>query len=157
MSPMDEKDLQEFLIKHGCEAKILPQKVETTTVDQARKALGVPKRDIIKTIMFINESGEPILAIVSGDRRVDVEKLAKVVEAAKLRIALPDEVKEHSGYVAGGLPPIGHKKAMKTVVDERVFESEFVYGGGGTTRHLMKIKPSEIRRVQRAIVARISA
>jgi len=149
------EELKAYLANSGISAEILELKDEVKTVNQAAKALGVPKEQIIKTIMFIDALGEPVLAIVRGDQKVDNKKLANVVGTLGVRMASAKEVKKHSGYAIGGLPPIGHKQRIKTVIDEKVLEKEFVYGGGGTEKHLLKISPKDIQKSTDAIVANI--
>jgi len=50
---------------------------------------------------------------------------------------------------------MGHKQRIKTVIDEKVLEKEFVYGGGGTEKHLLKISPKDVQKLTDAIVADI--
>ncbi len=149
------EELKAYLTSSGINAEILELKDEVKTVNQAAKVLGVSKEQIIKTIMFIDALGEPVLAIVRGDQKVDNKKLANVVGTIGVRMASAKEVKKHSGYAIGGLPPIGHKQKIKTVIDEKVLEKEFVYGGGGTEKHLLKISPKDIQKLTDAIVANI--
>ncbi len=152
---MGVEELKAYLANSGISAEILELEDEVKTVNQAAKALGISKEQIIKTIMFIDALGEPVLAIVRGDQKVDSKKLANVVETLGVRMASAKEVKKHSGYAIGGLPPIGHKQKIKTVIDKKVLEKEFVYGGGGTEKHLLKISPKDVQKLTDAIVADI--
>ena len=152
---MGVEELKAYLANSGISAEILELEDEVKTVNQAAKALGVSKEQIIKTIMFIDALGEPVLAIVRGDQKVDSKKLANVVGTLGVRMASAKEVKKHSGYAIGGLPPIGHKQKIKTVIDKKVLEKEFVYGGGGTEKHLLKISPKDVQKLTDAIVADI--
>ena len=152
---MGVEELKAYLANSGISAEILELEDEVKTVNQAAKALGVSKEQIIKTIMFIDALGEPVLAIVRGDQKVDSKKLANVVGTLGVRMASAKEVKKHSGYAIGGLPPIGHKQKIKTVIDKKVLEKEFVYGGGGTEKHLLKISPKDVQKLTDAIVANI--
>lgn len=152
---MEAEKLRAYLASSKVEAEILKLKNEVKTVNQAAKVLGVPKDQIIKTIMFIDALGEPVLAIVRGDQKVNSKSLAKAIGTIGVRMASAKEVKKHSGYAIGGLPPVGHEKKIKTVIDEKVMEKEFVYGGGGTERHLVKISPKDIQKLTDAIIANI--
>lgn len=58
-----------------------------------------------------------------------------------------------TGYPAGGTPPFGF--AATFLMDERVFERDFVYAGGGSEHGLIKITPRELQRVNGARVAKI--
>ena len=152
---MQEEDLESFLKEHGIDAEIVKLESKVRTVKQAAKALGIGPEFIIKTIMFVDAEGEPLLAIVPGNRRVDLNKLSKLA-GSEVRLAKPAEVESHSGYPAGGLPPIGHKKPIKTYIDPEVLEKREVYGGGGSDQSLLRINPEDIKRVQNAEVAPIT-
>lgn len=128
----------------------------TMTVEAAERQLGIDRRYIIKSMLYVDEKGRPLLAIVTGDRMVDEERLAEVCGVERVRRARPRAVKSLTGYEVGALPPLGHKKPIKTIIDREVLEREVVYGGGGTINRLLEISPQEIRRLTRAEVADVS-
>ena len=94
------------------------------TVTQAVKATKASPRQIIKSIVLISEKG-PILAVVDGESKVSLEKIKQ--RFGEVRLATPEEVKEITGFEVGGVPPVGIE--IKTIVDPRVLENEFVIGG----------------------------
>jgi len=81
--------------------------------------------------------------VVDGSTKVDKEKIKKII-GKKIRIAGREEVRKLTGFLAGGVPPIGH--GCLTIIDFRVMEKDVVYGGGGDEYHLIEIKPEEIIR-----------
>ena len=149
---MDEGDLQRFLDAKGIYAKIVRLKRKTKTVEQAVVALQTSKDKIIKTLTFIDESGEPVLAIVTGEDTVNLKKLAKGIDTIGVRMATPTEVKRYSGYYVGGVPPVGHKVKIRTVIDTKVMRKKIVYGGGGSNNSLLEIRPWDIKSLQDATV-----
>jgi len=82
---------------------------------------------------------------------VDLNKLTKLV--GLVRLAKPKEVKEITGYDVGGVPPIGVK--VRTIVDSKVLENDFIVGGGGSIDKLLKLEPKKIIEYQKAEVADI--
>lgn len=118
--------------------------------------LGVDRERIIKSMLFVDENGVPILAVVSGDRKVSEEKLAIACGASKVRVARPSAVKSLTGYEAGALPPISHKKRIRTFIDPKVLGFEKVYGGGGAINALLEISPNDIKQLTNADVVDIS-
>ncbi|HDI31870.1 MAG TPA: YbaK/EbsC family protein [Thermofilum sp.] len=112
--------------------------------------LGITKDKIIKSILFMDEKENPILAIVTGDQRVDERKLAKVCNVKKVRKATPKEVKKHTGYEIGALPPVGHN--IITIIDRNVLRNNVVYGGGGTVNSLLEIKTVDLKKLANAVV-----
>lgn len=106
---LDERDLQRFLDSNGIYAKIFRFERKTKTVEQAVMALETSKDKIIKTLTFIDESGKPILAIVTGEDTVNLKKLAEGIDTISVRMATPTEVKSHSGYSVGAVPLLATK------------------------------------------------
>jgi len=153
---LDEGDLQRFLDARGIDAEIIHLGRKTKTVEQAAVALQTSKDKIIKTVTFIDGSGEPVLAIVTGEDTVNPKKLAEAIDTIGVRMATSTEVERHSGYSVGGVPPIGHKGNIRTVIDMKVMRKKFVYGGGGSDTSLLKIRPWDIKRLQNAMVKSIT-
>ncbi|NJE09181.1 hypothetical protein E3E31_11725 [Thermococcus sp. M39] len=120
------------------------------TVAQAVKATGVSPRQIIKSLVLISEKG-PILAIVDGESKVSLEKIKQ--HFGEVRLATPEEVKEITGFEVGGVPPVGIN--IKTIVDPKVLENEFVIGGGGRIDKLCKLSPKKIVEYQKAEIIEI--
>lgn len=126
------------------------------TVEAAERRLGVDRGRIIKSMLYVDERGIPLLAIVTGDRMVDEKRLAEVCGVERVRRARPRAVKSLTGYEVGALPPLGHKRAIRTIIDREVLELDVVYGGGGAINRLLEISPKDIRRLTGAEVADIS-
>ena len=138
-------------IARELEAEILDIGRPVKTVEQATKETGVAKKQVIKSLVIISES-EPLLVIVDGESRVSMSKLEK--KFGKCRFAKPKEVKELTGYEVGGVPPVG--VPLRTIIDPRVLENEYVIGGGGAIDRLIRIRPEKIIEYQRAEVIDVS-
>ncbi len=65
-------------------------------------------------------------------------------------------MKSLTGYEAGALPPVGHKKPIKTIIDSKVMTLEKVFGGGGEINALLEINPIDVKRLTNAKLADIS-
>jgi len=140
------KHLEELIRKLGGEIINVGKPVKT--VEQAVKATGSNPKQIIKSLLFISEK-EPVLVIVDGESKVDLNKLAKII-GGKVRLATPEEVKQITGFEVGAVPPVGVE--VKTIVDPKVLEYKFVIGGGGRINRLSKLNPEKIVEHQRAII-----
>jgi len=140
------KHLEELIRKLGGEIINVGKPVKT--VEQAVKATGSNPKQIIKSLLFISEK-EPVLVIVDGESKVDLNKLAKII-GGKVRLATPEEVKQITGFEVGAVPPVGVE--VKTIVDPKVLENKFVIGGGGRINRLSKLNPEKIVEHQRAII-----
>ena len=84
----------------------------------------------MKTLVFVGET-EPVLVVLPGDKRVDIEKLKDITKQTNLRMAKPDEVEEITDYKIGGVCPFTTKKDTIKIIDERVFKTEIVNIGSG--------------------------
>jgi Cys-tRNA(Pro) deacylase len=155
-SPIE--NLENYLRQNGVEAKIIRFERPTSTVEEAEKALGVSKEQIIKTILFTDEKGIPIATIVTGDQRVNEQKLAGVLRTNRIKIARPSAVRSITGFDAGGVPPVGHtqKNRITYLIDRKVMIFDKVYGGGGTNFTMLEISPKDIKRLMNAQIVDIT-
>jgi len=143
-------DLKRFLEAANVEVRFFRFEEHTMTVDAAARQVGVSRERIIKSILFIGNDGAPILAIVTGDKRVDERKLARASGVEKVRRATRSEVKYFTGYNVGAVPPVGHKMKIKTIIDKKVLNFDKVIGGGGEINTLMEISPLDIKKLTEA-------
>lgn len=154
---MTSDDLKRFIDTQGIEATILVMAQHTPTVADAAKALNVKTNQIIKSLVFLVK-GEPLLVINNGVQRIDRRKLATHLQVGRgqVKFASADQALEITGYVVGSMPPFGHKRNIKTVVDDAVRKIDVVYGGGGDINAMMRMTSSELLTVTAAQVASIS-
>lgn len=154
---MDSGDLQKFIDQNRLAATILPMQEHTPTVSDAARALGVENDRIIKSLVF-HVDGEPLLVINNGLARVDRKKLAVYLGVARKRVkfAEPDQALEITGYMVGSMPPFGHRRRLRTLVDAEVVRLDAVYGGGGDIDAMMRLVPDELLRVSGAEVVSLS-
>ncbi|MGH2671175.1 MAG: aminoacyl-tRNA deacylase [Candidatus Methylomirabilaceae bacterium] len=143
-------DLGEYLADLKIEAELISLGRETTTAAKAAEALGVPIDVVIKSILFQSKNGAIVLVVAPGTGRVSTQKLAQVTGIDGWRLAKPDVVLESTGYPAGGTPPIGLKQAIRTIVDTRAAALPEAYAGGGSQDVMLRIKPADIVRLNRA-------
>jgi len=141
-------ELEEIVESLG--GKIINVGKPVKTVAQAVKATGVSPRQIIKSLVLVSEK-EPILVIVDGESKVSFEKIRR--HFGRVRLATPEEVKEITGFEVGGVPPVGIN--IKTIIDPKVLENEFVIGGGGRIDKLCKLNPRKIVEYQKAKIIEI--
>ena len=107
----------------------------TKTAGDAARAIGCPVSAIVKSLVFVVEDTaleEPVVALVPGDLRLDTDKLALVAGAASSRRASLDEVKDATGYSAGGTPPFGHRQRLRVFADHKLRRNDPVWAAAGT-------------------------
>ncbi len=123
------------------------------TVEAAAKQLGVSPEKIIKTLVVISERSEPFIAIVPGDRKLDLGKLSVII-GSRVRMAKAREVEKITGYSVGALPPVGH--GITTYVDRSVLRHERVVGGGGSTHTLVELETKDLIKLVNAVISDIT-
>jgi prolyl-tRNA editing enzyme YbaK/EbsC (Cys-tRNA(Pro) deacylase) len=117
----------------GLEVEIRELADSTRTAAEAAAAVGVEIGQIVKSLVFI-DSGTPLLCLCAGDRRVDTDKLGSDVRQAR-----GDEVREATGFAIGGVPPLGHDRLLRTVVDASLRRFETVWCAAGTPHAVFPI------------------
>ena len=142
--------LAEHLANLRIDAELISLGKETTTAKMAAEALGVPIDVVIKSILFQAKNGAVVLVVVPGTGRVDTQKLAHVTGIDGWRLAKPDVVLEITGYPAGGTPPVGLKQKIRVIVDAKAAVLHEAYAGGGSHDVMLRIKPTDIIRLNDA-------
>jgi prolyl-tRNA editing enzyme YbaK/EbsC (Cys-tRNA(Pro) deacylase) len=118
--------VQDHLRGLGLTAEVRELPDSTRTAQEAAAAVGVEVGQIVKSLVFVDGDG-PLLCLCAGDRRVDVAKLGNGVRQAR-----GDEVHEATGFAIGGVPPVGHDRPLRTMVDASLRRFETVWCAGGT-------------------------
>ena len=152
MSMEEALDLADFIMEHDLQAEIVSPGAHMATVDTAAAAMQVRPEQIFKSILFQAKNGECVMVIACGNGRVDVKRVQAITGLQSLKLAKPDVVFAKTGYPAGGTPPVGHREKFPIIVDARVAVQEWGYAGGGRPEFLVKIKTTDIIRLNDATV-----
>jgi len=96
--------------------------------------------------------------INNGTARVDRKKVAAFLGVGRKRVkfAGSEQALAFTGYVVGSMPPFGHRRKMRTLVDPAVTRLEVIFGGGGDIDAMMRLTPAELLRVTEAEVVDVS-
>lgn len=149
---MDDRDLERFLDAHGVTGEVIRLPEHTPTVEAAALVMGTSAERIAKSLLFLLDGGAgdpvPILVIANGTDRVDYRQVAEWVGLSRKRVRLADAdaVRAVTGYPVGGVPPLGHPRPLRTLMDRRVLQQPEVFAGGGAVDALLRITPAEIMR-----------
>jgi prolyl-tRNA editing enzyme YbaK/EbsC (Cys-tRNA(Pro) deacylase) len=132
MNPVQR--VRQALEQSGLDASTVRELPEdTSTAETAAAAVGAPQGSIVKSLVFLAD-GEPLLVLVSGDQRADVKRLRAALWLSKrrLRIAQPEQVLELTGFEVGGVPPVGHRRPLRTLVDRNLGRFATVWAAAGS-------------------------
>jgi len=132
----------------------------THTAADAAATVDAELGQIVKSLVFVApaEDGtlEPILCLVSGPNRVDLARLAAVTGARDIRRATAREAQELTGFTIGGIPPFGHVRSVRTVMDPDLGRFETVWAAAGTATAVFPVPPGTLRILANATVAPIA-
>ena len=132
----------------------------THTAQEAAQAVGAELGQIVKSLVFVAPADggglDPILCLVAGHNRVDLARLAAVTGERDVRRATAREANELTGFVIGGIPPIGHSRPVRVIMDPDLGRFETVWAAAGTPTAVFPVPPATLRTLANATVAPIS-
>lgn len=122
---------------------------------EAAAALSVPPAQVFKTLLVTGERGLAV-GVVPVDRQLDLKAVAAALGLKKVTMAQPADAERSSGYVVGGISPVGQKRALPTVLDESALAFDRVYVSGGRRGLDISLAPADLVTITSAVVAPIS-
>ncbi|HHX65253.1 MAG TPA: YbaK/EbsC family protein [Chloroflexi bacterium] len=147
--------VQDALHALGFDYRVVELPQSTRSAVEAARAVGCDVEQIAKSLVFCGkETGDPVLVIAGGGNRVSEEAVAALIGEA---ITKPDAdyVRERTGYVIGGVPPVGHTTALRTVIDEDLWQHEEIWAAAGHPRAVFCLRPDDLIAMTGGRVARI--
>ena len=131
----------------------------THTAAEAARAVGAELGQIVKSLVFVagqSDDLEPIVCLVSGGNRVDLARLAAVCGLPDIRRATAREANDLTGFVIGGIPPIGHPRWLRVVMDPDLGRFAEVWAAAGLPTAVFAVSPATLRMLADATVAPIA-
>lgn len=148
--------VQNALETFGMTTTVTEMPSSTRTAKEAAAAIGCQVSQIAKSLVFrASSSDRAILVIASGTNRVDERRLATLV-GEPIERATPEFVRERTGFVIGGVPPIAHPSLLPTWMDRDLLQYETVWAAAGTPFAVFEITPMDLQRVTGAVVVDVT-
>jgi len=122
---------------------------------EAATALGVEPARVFKTLLVDTGAGLAV-AVVPVDRQLDLKAVAAALGAKKVAMAQPADAERVTGYVVGGISPVGQKRALPTVLDASASGHPTILVSGGRRGLDLEFAPADLTRLTRATLAPIS-
>ncbi len=122
---------------------------------EAADKLGLDPRQVFKTLLASTEAGELLVAIVPVGGQLDLKLLAKAAGAKKTAMADPVAAQRSTGYLLGGISPLGQKKALRTFIDDSARQWPQLFVSGGRRGLEIELQPEDLARQTRATFAAI--
>ena len=122
---------------------------------EAAQALGLPHEQVFKTLLA-DVDGALVVAIVPVARKLDLKALAAAVGGKRAAMAEPVVAERSTGYVVGGISPLGQKKLLPTVIDDSAEAFDVVYVSGGRRGFDLGLSPADLITATHATTAPIA-
>ena len=117
--------------------------------DEAAEKLGIDPNRSFKTLLVAENGDQKKLAcfVLATANMLNLKKAAKSIGVKKVEMADKDAAQKSSGYLVGGISPLGQKKRVKTVINSTALEFETIYVSGGKRGLSVEIAPQDLAKV----------
>lgn len=130
---------------HGLAGGVVELDASARTAAEAAAACGVGVGQIVKSLVFV-AGDEPVLVLVSGANEADEARLAALL-GKPVRRADADTVRDATGFAIGGVPPVGHARALRVLIDRDLLAHDRLFAAAGTPRAIFPIMPQDLCRI----------
>jgi Ala-tRNA(Pro) deacylase len=145
----------EYLERKGVPFELIPHEKTYTTIDEAR-ALGIEADAVVKTLLLDTASGH-VLAVIPGDRRLNMRLVEDVVGDKHAHLATEQEIeRDLPGIELGSLPPLGGLLKMHAYVDPEVLQHETIVFAAGTQTESIRARSEDVFRDEPITVAKLT-
>ncbi|MFJ9927548.1 MULTISPECIES: YbaK/EbsC family protein [Streptomyces] len=144
--PVRSMQVARALAAAGVAGQVRELEESTRTAAEAASALGCDVGAIANSLVFLSDD-EAVLVLTSGRHKVDTTALAARWGRGKLQRATPEQVRQATGQAIGGVAPVGHPRALPTVVDTALADYPRVWAAAGTPRTVFPTTAGELVRL----------
>ncbi len=136
--------IQDILSQRGIDSHVVELSESTRTAQEAATTIGCVVDQIMKSLIFKTmKTDTPILVLVSGPNRVNEKKIEQLV-GEKITKADADFTRQVTGFVIGGVPPVGHAQTIETYIDEDLLQFEDLWAAAGTPHAVFRLKGTDL-------------
>ena len=121
---------------------------------EAAAALGLPSGAVFKTL--VAKAPGLVVALVPVDRELDLKALAAALGTKRAEMARPEEAERATGYVVGGISPLGQRRALPTVIDASATRLDRMYVSAGRRGLEIALHPADLITLCHATTAPIA-
>ena len=122
---------------------------------EAAEKLGVPVAKVFKTLVVSLDNKELAVAIIPVSSMLSMKLMAKAAGAKKATMATQSEVERSTGYVLGGVSPLGQKKRLKTIIDSSAKIQATIYVSAGRRGLEIELSPEDLEGLVSGVLAEI--
>lgn len=122
---------------------------------EAAEKLGVPEARVFKTLVVSLDNRELAVGVIPVSAMLSMKRMAKAAGAKKATMAAPPDVERSTGYVLGGVSPLGQKKRLKTIVDSSASHHPTIYVSAGRRGLEIELSPTDLVKLVNGTLAEI--
>jgi Cys-tRNA(Pro)/Cys-tRNA(Cys) deacylase len=145
----------QLLDQAGVRYEVREFQEEDLSADEAAAKLGIPLPQVFKTLVVRGEKTGVILACLPGTMTLSLKALAKASGNKKVEMVEKDEIHRLTGYLRGGVSPLGAKKAYPVYLDASALDQPFLSVSAGMRGLQILVAPRDLARVAGATIAPI--
>lgn len=124
--------------------------------EEAVQKLGVAPGHLFKTLVVSMDSKGLAVGVVPVSGQLDLKAIAKALGAKKVAMADKHQAERSTGYITGGMSPLGQKKQLPTIIDASAVDLERIFVSAGRRGLQICLSPQDLVRLTRAIFHGIS-
>ncbi|MCT7630070.1 Cys-tRNA(Pro) deacylase [Aliarcobacter butzleri] len=149
-----------LLKKNKCDFKIHKYEHDsdcTNFGDEAVEKLGLDANQVYKTLLVELTPKELVVCVLPVANQLSLKEVATNFGVKKAEMASKDEAQKVTGYLLGGISPLGQKKLLRTVLDESTKSFETIFISGGKRGLDIEVKPKDLEVLLKAKIGKITA
>lgn len=123
--------------------------------EEAAEKLNVPAEQVYKTLVVETDDGNLAVGIVQVGAMLNLKSIAKALKSKKAAMADKNKVMRTTGYVLGGVSPLGQKKRLPTIIDSSADDFATIFVSGGKRGIDIELAPADLAKVTGAHFAEI--
>lgn len=123
--------------------------------NEAAGKLGVPEQQVFKTLVVSLGGEELAVGVVPVSAMLNMKLMAKATGAKKAEMANQADVERSTGYILGGVSPLGQKKKLKTIIDSSAKQFDTIYVSAGRRGLEIELRPDDLAALTNGMFAEI--
>lgn len=122
---------------------------------EAAEKMGVPENRVFKSLVISLDNKELAVGVVPVSSKLSMKLIARVASAKKAGMAAKSDVERSTGYVLGGVSPLGQKKKLKTIIDASAENFTTVFVSAGRRGLEIELSPIDLKMLTSGVFAEI--